>query len=159
MPAGDVSEPELVKRDPIAESISALSSAVSAGSPLPTPAYVMLFPILAAVLSWPQWTPLHEEALSAVALHVSPGAPLPRKATFGLLYHVLQTLPSFRLYTACLWTYVHVGCDSIVVSRSCQACRQGLGLVKATPSTISAKSISMTRYCVGVQGQGTAPLG
>lgn len=102
--AEDTREADLVKREPLAESIAALSKTTAAGSALPTPAYVMLFPILAAVLSWPQRTPLHEEALAAVALHVSPGGPLPRRATLALLYNVLETLPSFRCFKFAMLT-------------------------------------------------------
>ncbi len=87
-----------MSRDPLVESIMALSSATAAGSALPTPTYMMLFPILAAVLKWPQRTPLHEDALAAVALHVSPGGSLPRRATLALLYNVLEILPSFRCF-------------------------------------------------------------
>ena len=96
MAAEETREVDLVKREPLVESIMAMSSATAAGSALPTPAYSMLFPILAAVLSWPQRTPLHEDALAAVALHVLPGHTLPRRATLALLYNVLETLPSFR---------------------------------------------------------------
>lgn len=41
---------------------------------LPGPPYMFTFPILRAVLSCPEPTPLHEAALGVVALHVGPAA-------------------------------------------------------------------------------------
>ena len=121
MAAEETREPDLVKREPLVESIMALSSATEAGSALPTPAYLMLFPILAAVLSFPQRTPLHEDALAALALHVSPGGALPRRATLALLYNVLETLPSFRCSLHVVFRFT--GCKNFLYwSASMRAC-------------------------------------
>lgn len=56
----------------------------------------MVFPIISAVLSWPIPSPLHEPALSALALHVSPSIALPRTSMLVLLYQVLETMPAYR---------------------------------------------------------------
>ncbi|KAK9840722.1 hypothetical protein WJX81_000165 [Elliptochloris bilobata] len=88
---------ELPERQPVVDTIRALASATAGGQPLPTPAYTFLFPVLRAVLSWPQHTTLHEQALAAVSLHVAPGAALPRAASLALLYHVLDLMPAYRV--------------------------------------------------------------
>ena len=74
------------------------------GSPLPTPAYVMVFPIIRAVLSWPIPSPLHEPALSALALHVSPrhlppqdfhaGTPVPGSGDDACIQVITTAYPS-----------------------------------------------------------------
>lgn len=95
-----------MEREPVEASIGALSAALEHGQPLPMPIYAMLYPILAAVLSWPQPSDLHEAALEAVALHVDPDVPgLPRTATLALLFHVLETMPGYRHARATLHAY------------------------------------------------------
>lgn len=96
---GCEAEEELPERAPVVETIRALASATAGGRPLPAPAYTFLFPVLRAVLSWPQHTALHEEALAAVALHVAPGGALPRAALLTLLYRVLDLMPAYRRAT------------------------------------------------------------
>ena len=79
------------------DSITALTCSLEDGQPLPMPVYMMIFPIIRAVLSWPQPSALHEQAIAAVALHVSPGVEgLPITATLALLYTVLDTMHSYR---------------------------------------------------------------
>jgi hypothetical protein len=52
--------------------------------------------VLRAVLSSPQHSPLHDEALAVVALHCAPDADVPRRESLALLYHVLGINPSNR---------------------------------------------------------------
>lgn len=85
-----------VDKQPVIESIAAIREATADGKALPSPAYIMVFPIISAVLSWPVPSPLHEPALSALALHVSPSVCLPRTAMLALLYQVLETMPAYR---------------------------------------------------------------
>lgn len=59
-------------------------------------AYTFLFPVLQAVLASPGHTPLHDAALSVVALHVSPGQDVPRGETLEMLYRLLETIPAYR---------------------------------------------------------------
>ena len=79
-------------------SVTALERAtVGAGSTaLSPPAYLFVFPLLAAVLKWPTHTPLHEPALSVVALHVDPEGNVPRAASLDMLYCMLDVLSGFR---------------------------------------------------------------
>jgi hypothetical protein len=76
--------------------VSALAAATLGGRPLPPQAYAFCFPVLKAVLGWPRHTPVHDQALGVLALHVSPGVPIPRAATLELLYHVLGIMPAYR---------------------------------------------------------------
>lgn len=94
--AGGDNEDALVHREPIIESIAAIRECTADGQPLPTPAYIMVFPIISAVLSWPIPSPLHEPGLSALALHVSPSITLPRTSMLALLHQVLETMPAYR---------------------------------------------------------------
>lgn len=93
---GEVAEGGLVHKEAFIESVASISEATSEGQPLPTSAYVMVFPIIRAVLSWPIPSPLHEPALSALALHVSPSVSLPRTSMLALLYQVLEIMPAYR---------------------------------------------------------------
>ena len=79
-------------------SVTALERAtVGAGNtPLPAPAYLFVFPLLAAVLKWPTHTALHDPALNVVALHVDPDRDLPRAASLDMLFSMLDVLPAFR---------------------------------------------------------------
>lgn len=74
----------------------ALSAATIEGDPLPGHTYAFVFPIIRAVLSSPQHTSLHDEAMAVVALHCAPGGPLPRRESLQLLYHVLGVNASYR---------------------------------------------------------------
>lgn len=77
--------------------IQAMAAATASSSALPGPSYDLCFPVLEAVLSSSAHTPLHEQALEVMALHVAPGLPLPRKQTLAVLYHVLGVVPAYRL--------------------------------------------------------------
>lgn len=94
--AGGAEEDALIDQGPIIESIASIREYTADGRSLPTPAYIMVFPIISAVLSWPIPSPLHEPALSALALHVSPDISLPRTSMLALLYQVLETMPAYR---------------------------------------------------------------
>lgn len=59
-------------------------------------AYGFCFPVLRAVLSSPQHSPLHDEALAVVALHCAPDADISRRQSLALLYHVLGINPTYR---------------------------------------------------------------
>ncbi|KAI3427088.1 hypothetical protein D9Q98_007027 [Chlorella vulgaris] len=99
----------LAHRQCVAEAVSALQAATG-GKPgadgaqplaamrkaLPGPAYMFCFPILRAVMSCPEPTPLHEAALGVVALHVGPSASVSKVESFKLLYHVLEIIPAYR---------------------------------------------------------------
>lgn len=70
--------------------------AIPGHTALPSQVYIFCFPILKAVLSCIEPTPLHDAALSVLSLHVGPAvdrAALP--GSFSLLYHVLEVLPVF----------------------------------------------------------------
>lgn len=41
-------------------------------------------------------TPLHDAALSVLALHLGPDADVPKPLAFSILYHVLEMLPAYR---------------------------------------------------------------
>ena len=81
------------------KAITALEAATAgAGNkPLEPPAYLFVFPLLAAVLKWPAHTALHDAALNAVALHVDPDRDIPRAASLDMLFSTLDVLPAFRL--------------------------------------------------------------
>ncbi|EFN56582.1 hypothetical protein CHLNCDRAFT_144295 [Chlorella variabilis] len=99
----------LAGRRCVAEAVGALQAATggrpgengSAPPPalrraLPGPSYMYCFPILRAVMSFPEPTPLHEAALGVVALHVGPAANVSKVESFKLLYHVLEIIPAYR---------------------------------------------------------------
>lgn len=77
--------------------MQAMAAATANSTALPGPSYDLCFPVLEAVLSSSVHTPLHEQALEVMALHVAPGLPLPRKQTLAVLYHVLGVVPAYRL--------------------------------------------------------------
>ena len=77
--------------------MQAMAAATANSTALPGPSYDLCFPVLEAVLSSSVHTPLHEQALQVMALHVAPGLPLPRKQTLAVLYHVLAVVPAYRL--------------------------------------------------------------
>lgn len=64
--------------------------------PLPRPAYCFVFPVIQAVLAAPAFSPLHEDALTVLALHVAPGESIPRKESLRLLYHLLGVVAAYR---------------------------------------------------------------
>ncbi len=113
MTAGEVDEGGLVHMEACIESIASIRDATAIAQPLPTPAYIMVFPIIRAVLSWPIPSPLHEPALSALALHVSPSISLPRTSMLSLLYQVLETMPAYRY--AFIIAYSHFGQCWVVI--------------------------------------------
>ncbi|MEW5303879.1 MAG: hypothetical protein WDW36_006532 [Sanguina aurantia] len=82
----------------VADVVHALTQVVTVPKRrLPSSSYCFVFPVLEAVLSSPQHTPLHEEALSVVSLHCSAaGGDIPRAASLGLLYHLLGVIPAYR---------------------------------------------------------------
>lgn len=65
---------ELPRSEPVAEVVRALRDVTSRqGHALAAPSFRFVFPVLKAVLSCPSHTPLHDEALTVVALHCAPG--------------------------------------------------------------------------------------
>ena len=76
--------------------LQAMTAATANSTALPGPSYHLCFPVLEAVLSSSVHTPLHEQALEVMALHVAPGLPLPRNQTLAVLYHVLGVVPAYR---------------------------------------------------------------
>lgn len=87
---------ELSTRAAMVTTLQAMAAATANSTPLPGPCYHLCFPVLEAVLSSSLHTPLHEQALQVMALHVAPGLPLPRKQTLAVLYHVLGVVPAYR---------------------------------------------------------------
>ena len=136
---GYEAEEELPERAPVVETIRALASATAGERPLPAPAYTFLFPVLRAVLSWPQHTALHEEALAAVALHVAPGGALPRAALLALLYRVLDLMPAYRRAARAMHQLCH-----------CTEPSSGMRLCRMSGRHNSSRS---------AQGQGAAAAG
>jgi hypothetical protein len=63
---------------------------------MPGPSYALVFPVLEAVLQCPHHTPLHDDALMVLALHVRPEQEIPRAASLQLLYHLLGIIPAYR---------------------------------------------------------------
>lgn len=87
---------ELSTRAAMVTTLQAMAAATANSTALPGPCYHLCFPVLEAVLSSSLHTPLHEQALQVMALHVAPGLPLPRKQTLAVLYHVLGVVPAYR---------------------------------------------------------------
>ncbi len=46
-------------------------------------------------------TPLHDECLAVLSLHVAPGLDIPRRASLELLYHLLGVIPAYRWVHVC----------------------------------------------------------
>lgn len=78
--------------------LQAMTAATANSTALPGPSYHLCFPVLEAVLSSSVHTPLHEQALEVMALHVAPRLPLPRNQTLAVLYHVLGVVPAYRSF-------------------------------------------------------------
>lgn len=85
------------QRSVVVDVIGALyQSTVPLRRSLSGPSYALVFPVLAAVLHCPLITPLHDQALSVLALHVAPEQDVPRGASLTLLYHLLSIIPAYR---------------------------------------------------------------
>lgn len=76
--------------------MTAMVAVTGGRKPLPPPAFGLCFPILAAVLSWPTHSVLHDPAMTVMGLHVGPQLQSPRGKMLQLLYHVLGLIPAFR---------------------------------------------------------------
>ena len=87
---------ELSSRAAVVTTMHAMASATRNSTPLTGPCYDLCFPVLEAVLTSSVHTPLHEQALQVMALHVALGLPLPRRESLALLYHVLGVVPAYR---------------------------------------------------------------
>ena len=87
---------ELSTRAAMVTTMQAMAAVTANSTPLHGPCYDLCFPVLEAVLSSSVHTPLHEQALQVMALHVAPGLPLPRKDTLAVLFHVLGVVPAYR---------------------------------------------------------------
>lgn len=95
--AEGVSYDSIPQRSAVADVLQALHrSTVPQRRPLPGPSYALVFPVVAAVLRCALITPLHDEALAVLGLHVSPEQDIPRGESLELLYAVLGTIPAYR---------------------------------------------------------------
>jgi hypothetical protein len=95
--AEGVSYDSIPQRSTVTDVVQALHrSTVPQRRPLPGPSYALVFPVVAAVLRCPQITPLHDEALAVLGLHVAPEQDIPRGESLELLYAVLGTIPAYR---------------------------------------------------------------
>ena len=94
---GGVSYDTIPERAAVEGVMAALvASTVAMRRPLPGPCYALVFPVLEAVLHCPHHTPLHDEALLVLALHVRPEQDIPRAGSTRLLYHLLGIIPAYR---------------------------------------------------------------
>lgn len=80
----------------ISAAVKAMASATASRKPLPLSAFNLCFPILEAVLGWPEISSLHDPALTIVGLHVKPDVAVPRQSMLKLLFHVLGNIPAYR---------------------------------------------------------------
>jgi hypothetical protein len=95
--AQGVTYDSIPERSAVAEVVGALyASTVPQRQPLPGPSYALVFPVVAAVLHCPVITPLHDQALGVLALHVAPEQDIPRGDSLVLLYHLLGIIPAYR---------------------------------------------------------------
>jgi hypothetical protein len=95
--AEGVSYDSIPQRSAVSDVVQALhQSTVPQRRPLPGPSYALVFPVVAAVLRCPHITPLHDEALAVLGLHVTPEQDIPRGESLELLYAVLGTIPAYR---------------------------------------------------------------
>jgi hypothetical protein len=95
--AQGVTYDSIPERSAVSEVVTALyASTVANRQPLPGPSYALVFPVVAAVLHCPVITPLHDQALGVLALHVAPEQDIPRGDSLELLYHLLGIIPAYR---------------------------------------------------------------
>lgn len=96
-PGSPVSYDNIPSQSAVAGVMAALvASTVTPRRPMPGPSYALVFPVLKAVLHCPHHTPLHDDALAVLALHVRPEQDIPRAASLELLYHLLGIIPAAR---------------------------------------------------------------
>ncbi|KAG2489371.1 hypothetical protein HYH03_012201 [Edaphochlamys debaryana] len=94
---GGLSYADVATRPAVASVVHALAAVTAAvGQQLPPSSYCYVFPVLQAVLLSPVHTPLHDECVGVLALHVAPGLDIPRRASLELLYHLLGVVPAYR---------------------------------------------------------------
>ncbi|KAK9804294.1 hypothetical protein WJX72_005256 [[Myrmecia] bisecta] len=86
----------IAEREPVVDTVHALSAATAGGSSLADPTFAFCFPVLRAVLAADHHTGLHEDALAVLALHVARDRQLPRKDMLALLYHALGIVSAYR---------------------------------------------------------------
>lgn len=95
--AEGVTYDSMPQRSAVTDVIQALyQSSVPVRRALPGPSYALVFPVIAAVLHCPVITPLHDQALSVLSLHVGPEQDIPRGDSLTLLYHLLGIIPAYR---------------------------------------------------------------
>lgn len=87
----------MLQRSAVTDVIQALhQSTVPMRRPLPGPSYALVFPVIAAVLHCPTITPLHDQALAVLSLHVAPEQDIPCGDSLALLYNLLGIIPAYR---------------------------------------------------------------
>ncbi|GMH32908.1 hypothetical protein BSKO_00742 [Bryopsis sp. KO-2023] len=87
---------DLLEHPTLKTTLEAMVAVTKRKIPLPAPAYFLCFPVLRAILSVSTLSPLHDDALKLLSLHVTPGERLPREDSFKLLYHILANIPTYR---------------------------------------------------------------
>lgn len=95
--AEGVTYSSMTQQTAVGEVIHALyQSTVPPRRALPGPSYALVFPVVSAVLHCPSITPLHDQALAVLALHVAPEQDIPRGESLTLMYHLLGIIPAYR---------------------------------------------------------------
>jgi hypothetical protein len=128
--AEGVSYDSIPQRSAVSDVVQALHrSTVPQRRPLPGPSYALVFPVVAAVLRCPHITPLHDEALAVLGLHVAPEQDIPRGESLELLYAVLGTIPAYRCGHGLRRFCAAAACSSSLgLKLSCSASLKGIRL-------------------------------
>jgi hypothetical protein len=84
-----------------------------------------VFPVVAAVLRCPSITPLHDEALAVLGLHVAPEQDIPRGESLELLYAVLGTIPAYRCGRRLMAIVQQHAAVALGVQAACCSSRRG----------------------------------
>ncbi|DBB12167.1 TPA: hypothetical protein ACH3X3_006274 [Trebouxia sp. C0006] len=137
---------ELSTRAAMVTTMQAMAAVTANSTPLAGPCYDLCFPVLEAVLSSSVHTPLHEQALQVMSLHVAPGLPLPRKDTLAVLFHVLGVVPAYREKIGELLSQVCSGVGTEEVAAALQ------GLLAAAARVRAAAIVALLDVPVFAEG-------